>query len=145
MKKTVLLFLLLGVCMSPYSFSDEAKIYFTNWNYVRRNSLSEDDVRQRPDIYIHITDTGEVRMLKNCLTSNLAGFDENINHVDIVIDIISNGEIAETYIINKFAFYRKGDSNIYVTPEIILRKYTLYPAIPAPARRARFLYRIEWL
>jgi hypothetical protein len=100
MKKTVLLFLLFGVCVAHDSFFDEAKIYFTNWNYIRRNSLSEDDVRQRPDIYIHIIDTSEVRRLRNCLTSDLVERDENINHVDIVIDIISNGEIEETYIIN---------------------------------------------
>ena len=130
MKNTVWLLFLLGVCIGQYSFSDEAKIYFTNWNYARRNALTEDAVRHRPDIYIHITDVNEVRRLRDCLTSALVGSGENINHVDIVIDIISNEEIKETYIINKFMFYRKGDKKIYITPAIILHKYTFHPGLP---------------
>lgn len=118
----MLLFFLFGVCMT---FSDEIKIYFTNWNYVRRSSLTEIDVRQKPDIFVHIADIGEVNRIKNCLTSNLMEFDGKINHVDIVIDILSNGQVVETYIINKFAFYKKGNDSIYKTPEIILHRYTL--------------------
>ena len=94
MKSILVLVLLLGECMV---FSDEAKIYFTNWNYLRRSALSEDAVRQNPDIYIHITDKSEVDRLKKHLTSNLVKFDGNITHVDIVIDIISNGRIIKTY------------------------------------------------
>jgi hypothetical protein len=58
------------------------------------------------------------------------GSGENINHVDIVIDIISNREIKETYIINKFMFYRKGDEKIFITPANILHKYTFHPGLP---------------
>jgi len=125
----LLSFVLFGACMtfSVFSSESEAKIYFTNWNYRRRSSLTEVDVRQNPDIYIHITDGGEVNRLKACLTLNLIeDFERRMNHVDIVIDIISNGQIIETYIINKFSFCKKGSDRVYITPETILRKYTFY-------------------
>jgi hypothetical protein len=46
--------------------------------------------------------------------------------VDIVIDFIQGDTIRETYILNRFYYYRKGESIKYVTPDILLKKYTLY-------------------
>jgi hypothetical protein len=106
--------------------SDEVKIYFKNWNYLRRHSLSEVDVRQNHDIFIHITDKGEISRIKNILTLDLKVAEEKSNNVEMVIDFISNGLILETYILNKFAFFRKGDKLIFRTPEMLHQKYTFF-------------------
>ena len=129
MKKVILmvLFLIFGAYMI---FSDEVKIYFTNWNYVRRSSLSEDDVLIKPDIFFHITDQGEIRRLKRHLTSDLVKFEGIVSHVDIVIDFISNEQILETFIVNKFGFYKKGFDCLYKTPEIILQRFTFLQLLP---------------
>jgi hypothetical protein len=43
-----------------------AKIYFTNWNYLRRSAYTETDVRNKPDILIQINDSAEINRLKHC-------------------------------------------------------------------------------
>jgi hypothetical protein len=104
------------------------KIYFTNWNYLRRSAYTETDVRNKPDIFIQINDRAEINRLKNYLNLSKMQVQENIENemVDIVIDFIQDEMIRETYILNRFFFYRKGELIKYMTPDILLKKYTLY-------------------
>ena len=133
MKKWLSLLIILIIAGTDSSFSaganrpfpDEARIYFKNWFYLRRAGPSEAAVRQNPDIFIRITGAGEINRLKNLLTTNLIQFDGNVRSVNMVIDFLSNGQIVETYILNKFAFQRVGSDTIYQTPEILLQRYTL--------------------
>jgi hypothetical protein len=107
---------------------DSVKIYFTNWNYLRRSAYTETDVRNKSDIFIQINDNNEIERLRKCLDfSNLrAQGDVENEAVDIVIDFIQDGMIRESYILNRFYYYKKGERLKYSTPEVLLTKYTLY-------------------
>lgn len=110
-------------------YSEETvKIYFTNFNYLRRAGLSETSVRNTPDIFIQINDKEEIGRLKKHL--NYSGMEAqgyvNSDWAEMVIDFIRDEMIYETYILNKFYFYRKGNCVKYKTPEVFLKIYTLY-------------------
>ena len=122
----LLFFFIMGIAML---YSEETvKIYFTNFNYLRRAGLTETSVRNIPDIFIQINDKEEIERLIKHL--DYSGMEEqgyvDSDWADIVIDFIRDGMIYETYILNKFYFYRKGDHVKYKTPEVFLKIYTLY-------------------
>jgi hypothetical protein len=107
---------------------EQVNIYFSNWNYLRRSSLSEEAIRSNPDIYICINDKAEIARLKEFLplSDPLAEGKTGDEAIDIVIDFIYNEQLYETYIVNRFHFFKKGENLIYNTPIALLRKYTFY-------------------
>jgi len=120
MRKKICLIFLFFLGGYKLTAGEYVNIYFTDWNVARFVSFNENGVRNSPDVYIRIYNTERIRNLKQILRNASVLTGERTNFVDIVIDFVKDGKIYETYIINKFHFYKKGSLTYYSTPYEIL-------------------------
>jgi hypothetical protein len=95
-------------------------VYFTDWNYDRFLAYDEDGVRNSPEVYIRIYDATRIENMKYVLKGASVWTEGRDNIADIVIDFVRDDKIYETYVINRFYFYKKGELTNYSTPKEIL-------------------------
>jgi hypothetical protein len=98
-----------------------------------RSAPWEEEVRSRPDIYVKIYDESEIKSIRYFLSENLESIDVYVYPgVYMVIDIIDRNGGVETYLLNRFTFWKKEAGNpnypnkLYKLPEIFADKYTFF-------------------